>query len=98
MGSWHLHQQRKPTATTGLQRCLGAHLRETCTRYLRWPTTDPQPSNWKAYLDRLPKDPWGRPYLYLNPGLHGEIDVFTLGADGQPAGSGADADIGSWDL
>lgn len=62
------------------------------------PTTDPQPPNWKAYLDRLPKDPWGKLYQYLNPGVHGEIDVFTLGADGQPGGSGPDADIGTWDL
>jgi general secretion pathway protein G len=46
----------------------------------------------------LPKDPWGQPYQYLNPGLHGEIDVFSFGADGQAGGTGVDADIGSWDL
>ena len=62
------------------------------------PSTGPQPTNWKSYLDKLPKDPWGQTYLYLNPGVHGEIDVFSLGADGQPGGSGADSDIGSWDL
>jgi general secretion pathway protein G len=62
------------------------------------PTTDPQPSNWKAYLERLPRDPWGKPYQYLNPGVHGEVDVFTFGADAQTGGSGADADIGSWEL
>jgi general secretion pathway protein G len=62
------------------------------------PTAEPLPSNWKQYLDRLPRDPWGRPYQYLNPGVHGEIDVFSLGADAQPGGTGVDADIGSWDL
>lgn len=64
------------------------------------PTTNPLPLNWKTggYLERLPNDPWGRPYQYLNPGLHGEIDVYSLGADGQPGGEGSAADIGSWSL
>ena len=64
------------------------------------PATNPQPLNWKqgGYLERLPNDPWGRPYQYLNPGTHGEIDVYSLGADGQPGGEGANADIGSWAL
>lgn len=64
------------------------------------PTSEPPPRNWKpgGYLERLPNDPWGQPYQYLNPGLHGEIDVFSLGADGQPGGEGIDADIGSWSL
>jgi len=62
------------------------------------PTTEPLAENWKGYLDRLPNDPWGRTYLYLNPGVHGEIDVFSLGADGKPGGDGANADIGSWQL
>ena len=64
------------------------------------PATNPLPTNWKTggYLERLPNDPWGRPYLYLNPGLKGEIDVYTLGADGQPGGDGPNADIGSWNL
>lgn len=64
------------------------------------PTVAPQPPNWKAggYLERLPKDPWGHPYLYLNPGLRGEIDVFSYGADGAAGGEGTDADIGSWSL
>ncbi len=59
------------------------------------PTSAPMPSNWKrgGYLDRAPKDPWGRDYQYLNPGLRGEIDVFSLAADGQPAGDGVNADV-----
>jgi general secretion pathway protein G len=62
------------------------------------PTIEPLPANWKGggYLDKLPKDPWGNPYQFLNPGVHAEIDVFSYGADGEPGGEGADADIGSW--
>jgi general secretion pathway protein G len=59
------------------------------------PSSAPIPSNWKrgGYLDRSPKDPWGREYQYLNPGLRGEIDVFSLAADGQPGGDGVNADV-----
>lgn len=60
------------------------------------PTTSPEPRDWKMYLKTVPKDPWGRDYLYLNPGQHGEIDVFTYGADGQPGGTGINAEIGNW--
>lgn len=58
----------------------------------------PDAPNWRpgGYIDRLPQDPWKRDYLYLNPGRRGEIDVYTLGADGQPGGDGPNADIGSW--
>jgi len=64
------------------------------------PAGDPEARNWKqgGYVDRLPKDPWQRDYQYLNPGVHGEIDLFTLGADGQQGGEGANADIGNWSL
>ena len=59
----------------------------------------PEARNWKAggYVDRLPKDPWGRDYVYLSPGQRGDFDLYTLGADGQPGGEGPDADIGNWD-
>jgi general secretion pathway protein G len=59
---------------------------------------DPIPANWKTggYLDQLPKDPWGHEYQYINPGVHGEIDVFSYGADGVPGGEGVNADIGNW--
>src|SRR5260363_297578 len=62
------------------------------------PSIAPMPHNWKdgGYLESLPSDPWGHPYQYLNPGIHGEIDIFSYGADGQPGGEGNDADIGSW--
>ena len=57
-------------------------------------------TRWKqgGYIDRLPNDPWGKPYQYLSPGTQGTIDVFTLGADGQVGGEGSDADIGNWNL
>jgi len=61
------------------------------------PTTNPVPGNWKPYLDRLPKDPWGSDYQYLSPGVKGEIDVFSLGADRARGGEGSAADIGNWD-
>ena len=60
------------------------------------PTSGTVPGNWHSYLDKLPDDPWHHPYQYANPGVHGEIDVFSFGADGQPGGEGDDADIGSW--
>ena len=64
------------------------------------PTVGKIPDNWKSsgYLERLPQDPWGNPYQYLSPGVHGEFDVFSFGADGQSGGEGTDADIGSWTL
>ena len=61
------------------------------------PTTNPVPGNWKPLLERLPKDPWGGDYQYLYPGVRGEIDVFSLGADRARGGEGNSADIGNWD-
>jgi general secretion pathway protein G len=81
---YRLDNQRYPTAEQGLQALL--------TR----PTNGPAAPNWKPYVEKLPNDPWGRPYQYLNPGIKGEIDVLSLGADGQPGGEGKNADIGSW--
>ena len=62
------------------------------------PEGSPEPRNWKPYMDRLPKDPWGNDYQYLSPGVKGEVDIFSLGADGQPGGEGVNADVGNWDL
>jgi general secretion pathway protein G len=81
---YRLDNQRYPTSEQGLQALL--------TR----PTTGPAAPNWKPYVEKLPKDPWGQPYQYLNPGVKGEIDVFSLGADGQPGGENRNADVGSW--
>ena len=81
---YRLDNQRYPTAEQGLQALLTK------------PTVVPIPPNWKSYLDLLPNDPWGKPYFYLNPGVKGEVDVMSLGADGQAGGDGKNADIGSW--
>lgn len=61
---------------------------------------DPNVRNWKAggYVRRASRDPWGNDYQYRNPGTHGEIDIFSLGADGQPGGEGLNADIGNWSV
>ena len=85
---YRLDNQRYPTTEQGLQALVAR------------PTTAPIPPNWKAggYLERLPKDPWSSLYQYLNPGLRGEIDIFSFGGDGAPGGEGNDADIGSWAL
>ena len=85
---YKLDNERYPTSEQGLQALLAK------------PTSGPAAKGWKAggYLEKMPKDPWGSPYQYLSPGIKGEVDVFSLGADGQPGGSGDDADIGSWDI
>lgn len=64
------------------------------------PTGQPEAPNWKSggYLASPPRDPWGRPYQYLEPGQHSEVDIFSLGADGRPGGEGYDSDIGNWQL
>src|SRR3954469_18537211 len=61
------------------------------------PSGQPEAPNWSQRLDRVPKDPWGHPYVYQHPGQHGDIDVFSHGADGKPGGDGEAADIGNWD-
>ncbi|TWI63089.1 general secretion pathway protein G [Pseudoduganella lurida] len=84
---YKLDNTRYPTTEQGLQALL--------TR----PTSGPAANGWKegGYLEKMPKDPWGFSYQYLSPGVKGEVDVFSLGADGQPGGTGDDADIGSWE-
>jgi len=85
---YRLDNIRYPTTEQGLQALVSK------------PGIAPVPDNWKSggYLEKLPNDPWGHPYLYLNPGRQGEIDVISLGADGESGGEGTDADIGSWML
>ena len=81
---YKLDNLRYPSSAQGLQALVAR------------PTTEPVPSNWKPYLDKLPNDPWGHAYQYLNPGVRGEIDVMSFGPSGQPGGEGKDAEIGSW--
>jgi general secretion pathway protein G len=81
---YKLDNQRFPSAEQGLEALV------------RKPTAGSVPPNWKPYIDKLPNDPWGRPYQYVNPGIKGEVDVFSFGADGQSGGEGTNADVGSW--
>ncbi len=64
------------------------------------PANLPQGAHWKqgGYLDQVPNDAWGRPYFYLRPGVHGEYDLYSFGADGVEGGTEANADIGNWNL
>jgi general secretion pathway protein G len=84
---YKLDNQRYPTTEQGLQALV------------QKPTSGPAANGWKSggYLEKLPKDPWGNPYQYLSPGIHGEVDVFSFGADGVAGGTGEDADVGSWE-
>jgi general secretion pathway protein G len=81
---YKLDNQRYPSGEQGL------------AALVQRPAAAPVPPNWKPYLEKLPNDPWGRAYQYLNPGVKGEIDVMSFGADGQAGGEGKNADIGSW--
>lgn len=81
---YKLDNQRYPSAEQGLEALV------------RKPSAGNVPGNWRPYLEKLPNDPWGHPYQYANPGVKGEIDVYSFGADGRAGGDGADADIGSW--
>lgn len=81
---YKLDNQRYPSAEQGLRALVAK------------PTSGTIPQNWKPYLDKLPNDPWGKEYQYANPGLKGEIDVYSFGADGVIGGEGKNADIGSW--
>jgi general secretion pathway protein G len=82
---YYLDNQRYPTTAQGLDALITK------------PSIQPIPTSWKTggYLDKLPKDPWGSPYIYLRPGVRSDIDVFSYGADGKAGGdpNTVDADI-----
>lgn len=61
------------------------------------PTTEPLPRKWAkdGYIDRLADDPWGKPYLYLQPGINGSVDIFSPGPDGLTE---TEDDLGNWNL
>ena len=81
---YKLDNLRYPSGEQGLQALVAK------------PTVGVIPPNWRPYLDKLPSDPWGHPYQFANPGLKGEIDVYSFGADGVVGGENKNADIGSW--
>ena len=64
------------------------------------PRTGPEPRNYRSggYMDRLPRDPWGHDYQYLDPGTRSDIDIYSFGADGRRGGTGINAEIGNWNL
>jgi general secretion pathway protein G len=85
LNTYKLDNQRYPSAEQGLQALLSK------------PSAGAIPPNWRGpYIPKLPNDPWDRPYLYANPGLKGEVDVYSFGADGVTGGEDTNADIGSW--
>lgn len=79
-----------PTTEQGLQALVAA------------PTVGRVPKDWRkgGYLEKgkVPKDPWGNDFVYLCPGVHGEFDLLTYGADGEPGGEEKNADLGNWDI
>jgi len=87
MDLYRLHNFRYPTTEQGLEALVKR-------------PADPNIRNWKegGYIDGMKKDPWGNDYAYIAPGSHGDYDLYTLGADGQPGGEGQDADIGNWNI
>lgn len=85
--NYHLDNNAFPSQSDGLQALLRA------------PAGLKRPENYRVggYIRRLPKDPWGNDYQYVQPGQHGLYDILSLGADGAAGGEGADADIGNWE-
>jgi general secretion pathway protein G len=88
LAMYKLDNARLPTAEQGLKALVEK------------PNAAPLPNNWRSggYIPRLPNDPWSNAYQYANPGLRGEFDVFSFGADGKAGGDGESSDIGSWNL
>ena len=66
------------------------------------PTIGRIPNNYRegGYLEqrKIPKDPWGNPYIYLSPGIHGDFDIISYGADGREGGEGKEGDITNWNM
>ena len=83
---YKLHNYNYPSTEQGLQALV------------EQPSGEPEAKNWKGYMPKLPKDPWGNDYQYLSPGTHGDIDIYSLGKDGRPGGDGLNADMGNWDI
>ena len=82
---YKLQNDSYPSTTDGLQALVSPPADADATKYQRG-----------GYIKKLPQDPWGKPYLYAAPGQHGEVDIWSLGADKKEGGEGVNADIGSW--
>ena len=83
---FRLDNFRYPTTAEG----LAALVERPNDANIRWPEG--------GYMRRLPLDPWNRPYRYASPGRRGDLDIYTLGRDGEEGGDGQDRDIGNWNL
>lgn len=88
LAMYKLHNGYFPTTEQGLQALVDK------------PETGRIPNNYKegGYIGKIPLDPWGNPYIYLSPGVHGDYDLISYGADGEPGGEGKDADVESWNI
>ncbi len=88
LAMYKLHNGYFPTTEQGLQALVEK------------PETGRIPNNYKegGYIGKIPLDPWSNPYIYLSPGVHGDYDLISYGADGEPGGEGKDADVESWDI
>lgn len=86
LAMYKLDNSRYPTTEQGLEA-------------LETKPADPNLTQWRdGGYGKIVKDPWKRKYLYQSPGEHGDYDLYTLGADGEPGGDKADADLGNWNL
>ena len=87
LGLYYLDNGFYPTTSQGLEALV------------KEPTMPPEPLNYKkgGYMKKVPKDAWGREFVYTAPGEHGDFDILSYGADGQEGGSGANADITNWE-
>jgi general secretion pathway protein G len=76
---------RFPTTSEGLEALVGGSA---------------LPGSKSSYIEgnKVPKDSWGRDYVYLCPGAHDDYDLESFGKDGEDGGTGNDADIESWNL
>ena len=87
LGLYYLDNGVYPTTSQGLDALVHA------------PTTPPEPLNYKkdGYMKKVPKDAWGRDFIYTAPGEHGDFDLISYGSVGAEGGEGAAADIKNWE-
>lgn len=87
LGLFHLDNGFYPTTDQGL------------AALVKPPTTPPEPLNYKknGYMKKVPKDAWGREFIYESPGRNGDFDLFSYGADGQEGGEDSNSDITNWE-
>jgi len=87
LGLFHLDNGFYPTTAQGLDALVNM------------PSTPPEPINYKrnGYMKKVPKDAWGREFIYECPGEHGDFDIISFGADGTEGGEDGNRDLGNWE-